>query len=281
MDVRDEAAVLGTLQTWAESNENIRGMVLTSSRVIPGSTIDFLSDYDIELYVSDLTPFADNDDWLAFLGTIMVRWPYLPRSTMNPDWITRLVLFQDGVRVDFQITDNRAVPSNAYSNGRKILIDKDQLFTSLEEPTYTDYLVKRPMPQQYEELVHEFWWDAIYVPKYLYRGELPFAKYMLDHTLRHLFLHPMIEWYIGTITDWNANPGVWGRRFKYYLEKEHWWQLESTYAGAGLEENWAAFFAMLDLFSSLAKEVGRYLGVEYPSTLEEDVTQYCLWIRGQ
>ncbi|MCK9524768.1 MAG: aminoglycoside 6-adenylyltransferase [Limnochordia bacterium] len=279
--MRDEATVLETLQAWAEKDECIRGMVLTSSRVIPGSTIDFLSDYDIELYVSDLTPFAANDDWLAFLGSIMVRWPYKPRSTMEPDWITRLVLFRDGVRVDFQITANLEVRADAYANGRKILIDKDQLFDCLVEPTYTKYLVKTPTPQQYEELVQEFWWDAIYVPKCLCRGELPFAKYMLDHMLRHHFLHPMIEWYIGTITDWTANPGVWGRRFKYYLDRELSWQLEATYAGADLGENWDAFFNMLDLFSSLAREVGSYLGLEYPTDIEDDVRQYCQWIQGQ
>ena len=73
--MRDETAVLDTLRVWADDNERIRGMVLTSSRVIPGSTIDFLSDYDIELYVDDLAPFAASDEWLEFLGPIMVRWP--------------------------------------------------------------------------------------------------------------------------------------------------------------------------------------------------------------
>ena len=279
--VRSETVVLETLQRWAEDNERIRGMVLTSSRVIPGSTIDFLSDYDIELYVADLAPFMAGDEWLEFLGPIMVRWPYKPRSTMDPDWITRLVLFQDGVRVDFQITANPEVPADAYANGGRILVDKDQLFEYLEEPTYTKYLVKKPTHQQYEELVHEFWWDAIYVPKYLWRGELPFAKYMLDHTLRHCFLHPVIEWYIGSLTDWIANPGIWGRRFKYYLDAELWWQLEGTYAGADLEENWAAFFTMLDLFSRLSRDVGSFLGLKYPRKLEEDVREYCMWIRNQ
>jgi len=279
--MRGEHTVLRTLQDWAEGNEQIRGMVLTSSRVVPGSTIDFLSDYDIELYVSDLAPFAANDDWLEFLGPIMVRWPYKPRSTKYEDWITRLVLFQDGVRVDFQITADLQVPPDAYTDGRRVLLDKGNLFGHLAEPTYTKYLVKKPTEERYAELVHEFWWDAIYVPKYLWRNELLFAKYMLDHILRHFFLHPMIEWHIGTTTDWSANPGVWGRRFKHYLDQETWWQLEATFAGADLGENWGAFFAMLDLFSRLAREVGSHLGFDYPVNLERDVRGYCLSIYGQ
>lgn len=279
--MRDETAVLDTLRVWADDNERIRGMVLTSSRVIPGSTIDFLSDYDIELYVDDLAPFAASDEWLEFLGPIMVRWPYKPRSTMNPGWITRLVMFEDGVRVDFRITANKGIPADAYANGRKVLVDKDGLFEQLHEPTYTEYLVKRPTDERYEEMVNEFWWDVIYVPKYLWRGEFSFAKYMLDHILRHLFLHPMIEWYIGTKTNWSVNPGVWGRKFKYYLEAELWWQFEATYAGADVEENWDAFFTMLDLFSTLGRAVGESLGLQYPVDLEERVRKYCLWIRNQ
>ncbi len=91
----------------------------------------------------------------------------------------------------------------------------------------------------------------------------------------------MIEWYIGTITDWTAYPGLWGKRFKHYLDQETWWQLESTFAGADLEENWDAFFTLLDLFSRLARDVGHDLGLKYPEKSEEDVRQYCLWIGEQ
>lgn len=91
----------------------------------------------------------------------------------------------------------------------------------------------------------------------------------------------MIEWHIGTTTDWSANPGVWGRRFKHYLDQETWWQLEATFAGADLGENWGAFFAMLDLFSRLAREVGSHLGFDYPANLERDVRGYCLSIYSQ
>lgn len=279
--MREEQAVLRTLCGWAQESAAVRGMVLTSSRVVPGSAIDFLSDYDIELYVSNLAPFAANDDWLTFMGPIMVRWPYQPRATVREGWITRLVLFQDGVRVDFQITADLHVSADAYRNGGRVLVDKDNLFAHLREPSYTEYLVKKPTAERYEELVHEFWWDAIYVPKYLWRKELPFAKYMLDHVLRHNFLYPMIEWYLGTITDWTANPGLWGRRFKHYLDQETWWQLEATFAGADLGESWQAFFALLDLFSRLAREVAGHVGFTYPARLEDDVREYCLWISRQ
>lgn len=90
-----------------------------------------------------------------------------------------------GSTVDFQITANLEVSPDAYPNGANV------------------YRVcrKKPTAQQYEELVHEFWWDA--------------------------------------------------------------------------------FFAMLDLFSKLARIVADDLPLEYPSKLEEDMTQYCKWIQNQ
>ena len=67
-----------------------------------------------------------------------------------------------GSTVDFQITANLEVSPDAYPNSAKVLMDKDHLFDHLKEPTYTEYVVKRPTAQQYEELVHEFWWDAFF-----------------------------------------------------------------------------------------------------------------------
>ena len=55
--MRSESKVLEVFKNWAEEKDNVRCAILTSSRVRPNATIDFLSDYDIELYVSDLKPF--------------------------------------------------------------------------------------------------------------------------------------------------------------------------------------------------------------------------------
>jgi aminoglycoside 6-adenylyltransferase len=52
--------------------------------------------------VSDIEPFLEGDEWLEAFGSVMVRWPLRPRSTFDENWLTRLVLFNDGVRIDFQ-----------------------------------------------------------------------------------------------------------------------------------------------------------------------------------
>ncbi|MFI5173528.1 MAG: aminoglycoside 6-adenylyltransferase [Terriglobia bacterium] len=277
--MRTESEVLAQIATWAQGNDLVRAAILTGSRVDPKPKTDFLSDYDIALYVADLRSFKQDDVWLNVFGSIMVRWPLEPRSTFDDKWLTRLVLFRDGVRIDFQITDENRVDPSAYDNGYQVLIDKDALAADINDPTFTEYLIRKPSRQEYETLVHDFWWEATYVPKYLWRGELPFAKYMFETVLRYAYFQRVVEWYIGQRQDWKVSTGLYGKWFKRYLDAETWSELESTYAGSGIDENWEAFFRMVNLFRKLAREVGMQLGYEYPINTDEAITKYCSTIR--
>jgi aminoglycoside 6-adenylyltransferase len=135
--LRTEKEVLSQLEHWAKENDLVRAAVFTSSRVNPERETDFLSDYDVELYVSDLQPFKRNDDWLRVFGHVLICWPYKPHSTnFGENFITRLVLFTDCVRIDFQITDKTDIKPDNYDDGYKILVDKDNITASLNQPTF-------------------------------------------------------------------------------------------------------------------------------------------------
>ena len=181
--------------------------------------------------------------------------------------------------MDFQITNRLRITPDNYDNGYKILIDKDKMTTDLAKPTYSEFIINKPSEQEYAVLVNEFWWDAYYVPKYLWRGQLPFAKYMLDYVLRYSFLHKIINWYIGMQYDWLVETGTMGKKFKHYLDTETWKTLEQTYAGADIEENWKAFFNTADFFRKIAKIVGKKLNYEYPDQVDKEVVHFCRQIR--
>ncbi len=278
--MRTGREVIKTIKEWASANDLVRAAVLTGSRAVPDGQIDFLSDYDIELFVWEIASFQENDDWIEEFGPIMVRWPYKPKSTFHEDWITRLILFKDKVRIDFQITDRFQVPVDDYDDGYQVLVDKDNILQGLAEPTFSRYKIRMPSPEEYGTIVNEFWWNATYVPKYLFRDELPFAKYMMA-SIRHEYLHRLIEWYIGMQKGWEVDTGVWGRKFKKFLDIETWQEFELTYAGPQKEENWAAFFNMVGLFRKLARTLGEHLGYNYPHQVDEDVTEYFCWIQAQ
>ena len=281
MEKRTESEVLNQLQSWAQDEACVRAALLTGSRANPKGQVDFLSDYDVVLYVTDWKPFQESDNWLQRFGEVLLRWPMVPRSTFANDWLTRLVVFEDGVRIDFQITESCQIELHDYDNGYRVLVDKEDMTRFLKAPTYTVFNIKKPSNDEFEELINEFWWDATYVPKQLWRNELPFAKYMLDSLLRCNYLHQLIGWYIGAQYDWAVNPGVHGKWFSRYLDRATWDAYKASFAGAEIEDNWHAFFRLCDLFGRLAADTAEQLGYSYPSIIEKKVIDYAIELKQQ
>jgi len=273
IDMEDK--VLKELTQWATDINWVRGVILTGSRVSKISKTDAFSDYDIDLFISDKIYVINDDEWLSPFGPIMVRWPLRPASSFHPGWITRLVHFKSNIRIDFQITTPDCLDPGNYDNGFKVLVDKDNITKSIPAPTYTQFNIKKPSAEEFENLVNEFWWDATYVPKYLIRDELPPARVMLDNYLRHQYLHKITEWYIGLNHNWKVNTGVHGRKFKHYLNEQLWEAYTSTYAGSEIKEIWTAFFNLLDLFREFAVDISTKLEYLYPADVDKNVTQYC------
>ena len=272
--MRTEEQVLQQLDEWAHGNDVVRAVILTSSGADPQRPVDVLSDYDVELYVRDLAPFQNNDGWLSAFGPIMVRWPLKPRPTIDEKWITRGIIFRDGVRIDFQITNLPKIASDAHDDHYKVLVDKDGLTADLKPPSLSRHLVKKPTESEYEVVTSEFWWDAHYVPKYLWRDQLPFAASMLGQAVRDEYLRTVIEWFIGLRNNWSVNTGVRGHKFKRYLDEQTWSEYEASFAGPGIEENWQAFFNAVALFRKMARAVGEALGYDYPSQIDQEMTEY-------
>jgi aminoglycoside 6-adenylyltransferase len=283
--MKTEEEILGQLLHWGQSNDDIRTIILTSSRANPNAFKDLFTDYDVELFVRDLQPFLISDHWLENFGKIIACFPLKPE--VNDNWITRLVLYEDGLKIDFQISTMESVKQLAnalqlpprYDNGYKILLDKDHLTQHIKPPTYTSYVTKKPTQEEYESLMNEFWWDTIYVAKSLWRDELYFAKFMLDNVIRFNYLQKVIEWYLGVQYDWKINPNKCGRWFKRYLDKETWKELESTFVGANINDNWDALFRTADLFRRLSILVGEKLGFNYPFETEKKVREYLLKVK--
>ena len=68
--------------------------------------------------------------------------------------------------------------------------------------------------------------------------------------------------------------GSLGKGLKKRLPPDIWTQVEQTFAGAQLAENWDALTCTLDLFRQVAIEVGEHLGYAYPHDLHQRVRAY-------
>jgi len=268
-----EQETIQKLKQWAESNEAIRALVLTSSRANESSApVDQFSDYDVCVYANSLDYFK-NDDWLTTFGNVLVCWPKHPRATLDENGITRLVIFESRLRIDFQITDIFDKPPGDFDLGYQVLLDKDGFTSNFPQSTKQEYVIKKPSEDEFLELVNDFFWDATYVPKYLWRDELFFAKFMFDSALRS-YLVKIIEWQIGLENNWSVTTNKYGRYFKKFLSDSEWKQIETTFAGAHIEDNWQAFYTLVEFFTSIARKIAIELQFHYPAEQEEKVLAY-------
>ena len=77
--------------------------------------------------------------------------------------------------------------------GYTVLLDKDRLTVGIRPPTYEAYVPTRPDEETYLTVVNDFFSDAPYVAKYLWRDELLAAKWCLEVEMRQHYLRPMLE----------------------------------------------------------------------------------------
>jgi aminoglycoside 6-adenylyltransferase len=278
--------VIDRLVHWAGQRDAVRSVLLTSTRTVPGGTVDALSDYDIILVLRDIHPFMTDRGWIADFGEVLVAyWDPLEPDTEAGTGIAQsgnIVQYADGLKIDFRfwpvalleaVTRLPALPAELDA-GYRVLLDKDGVARGLRPPTHAAYIPARPDEAAYLTLVNDFFVGAPYVAKCLLRDDVLPAKWCLDYDMRYVYLLPMLEWRMECDHDWSVPVGVNGKGLKKRLPPEIWAELEGTYAGAGVAENWESLFRMIALFRRISREVGAHLGYAYPEALDRRVTAF-------
>ena len=276
--------VISELVRWAEQLSSIRAMLLTSTRAIPGASVDIFSDYDVVLVVEDIHPFFKDRSWLEDFGKVLVvYWDPIHR---DPDYeiekVANVTQYAEGLKIDFTLWPvelmRKIVQAPALTAeldaGYRILMDKDGLTDGMKPPTYSAYIPVPPTDEAYQKWIEDFFSDAPYVAKCLLREELLPAKWCLEYDMKHVYLRPMLEWRVEVEHCWSIPVGSLGKGLKKRLPSEIWSQLENSYAGADIADNWDALFRTMALFRQVAIEVGEGLGYSYPHDLDEQVTTY-------
>src|SRR5690606_14217137 len=141
--------------------------------------------------------------------------------------------------------------------------DKDDLCGSLQSASHQVSIIKAPDEEEFHKIVADFFWDVTYLPKCLVRKDLFYLKFMVEKIIRVEYFIPMIEWYIGSRNQWEVTTNKYGRLFKKYLSTTEWEELESTFAGADMDENWVACGNMIDIFDRMAQAVSKARGYFY------------------
>jgi aminoglycoside 6-adenylyltransferase len=274
----DEAEVLSKLSAWADREDTIRALILTSSRARADATVDALSDYDVIVAVPDLAAFLDGGAWVRGYGEPLARWGDR-HEVLGLETVFCGVVYADRVKVDYsvwpqallaRVAGAAALPDDL-DVGYRVLVDKEGATAGWAPPTQRAHVPAKPSRAEYEALVEEFWWVTTYVAKSLWRGDLFFAKWVLDCDAKAGALRRMLEWRIELDHGWALRPGAYGRGLEQLLPGELWVGLAATYVGVGSEESWEALTSTTALFRRVATEVGDALGYAYPERVDAGV----------
>ncbi len=276
--------LIPALIQWAAARNSIRAMLLTSTRAIPNAPRDVLSDYDVILIMQDIHPYVADRAWLNDFGDILVVYwdPIYPDPVFGIERCGNVTQYADGLKIDFNLWPvalfqqivAAPVLMAELDAGYRVLLDKDGLTAALRPSTSTAYVPTPPTLATYQTLINDFLSDAPYVAKCLWRDELMPAKWCLDYDMKHIYLRQLLEWRIEIDHRWSAPVGFLGKGLKKRLPPDIWAQVEQTYAGASLADNWEALAHTLDLFRRVAIEVGEHLGYAYPHDLHQRVSAY-------
>ena len=279
--MRSEPEMLELLLSFVNNDDNIRVVVMNGSRVNPNVKKDILQDFDIACLVIDVAPYVRNDKIPAYFGeTLIVQEPENMQDppAENNGHYAYLMQFKDGNRIDlsfFPLDQRENVLNDSLTI---VLLDKDGIVPKLRESNDNDYLPNRPTEKLFQDCCNEFWWVRPYVAKGLWRGELTYAKYMLDVVVREQLMR-MLTWYFGIKTNFKKSPGKMGKYIKADIEPEIWLELERTYSDANFENIWDALFTMGNLFRHLAQAVAANFGFQYPQTDDDNVSAYLRQIK--
>jgi aminoglycoside 6-adenylyltransferase len=281
LKIPDPALIERRIIEWCQRHDNVRAAILTSTRAVPGARVDKFSDTDVILVVTDIMPMYENRQWLSDFGDVLVvcRDPIgLQLGLERCRFITQ---YADASKIDFTLwpvdllrrVAQAAQLEDELDVGYRILIDKDHLADSLPKPTYRAHIPTHPSHERFVTLVEEFFHEATYVAKHLWRGELLPTKFQLNG-MKQFNLRQILEWRIELDHDWNLKLGASGKGLKKHISAERWSELERTYVGAAPEDNWNALYDTIVLFREVATEVAERLHYAYPQELDSRVVAY-------
>ena len=191
-----------------------------------------------------------------------------------------LMQFTDGNRIDLTLLPVDHIDELQEDSLSILLLDKDNRFKPFPSPDESSYLPAPPTQKAYDDCCNEFLWVSPYVAKGLARGDILYAKHMLDVVLREQLMK-MLTWLFGVRTNFTQNPGKQGKHFKDVFSETLWGDILQTYSDADIAHTWQSLLIMLTVFEHAAQEVGEVFHFSYPAKDAERVTHYLRRIHNQ
>lgn len=254
--------MLEKLVEWGKQEDAVRALILVGSRA-GQQTVDAFSDYDLSVFCDADASYTGSDSWLTQFGNVLVsvKEKVVCKGKTFP---SRLVVFEDGVKVDFsflsmdvldEIAQNSSLPDD-YILSYKILLDKDHRTLGMVLPQHELEAIK-PSEQEFHEVVKEFWFEVYHVGVYLKRGELWSVKFR--SSAAHSFLLRMLEWHAEAENNWHSSVPPIGKRMRSWVTEDLWNDLHGIFAHFDAEDSWKALVNTMELFKRITLKTAESL----------------------
>ena len=270
-------AIIQQLITYMQSDANVRVIELNGSRANPNAPKDFLRDYDVCCFVKDIEAarqrYQPDWGWMAAFGKLVICQQNDAESD-DSAWFVFLMQFDDSLRIDLSFDSLDNLTENGSGDSLSVILyDPDRMVRNQKPPDESDYFVKKPTQQQWDETLNELWWIQVCIAKSLWRDELPLAmvqyhEYLIDP------LHDLLSWYIAIQHEWRINTGKGGKWFKRLLEGALYDTLMGLYPSAAPDDVWEKLLQVGGLIRRVGMPLAVKLHYEYPTGYDENVTAF-------
>lgn len=286
--MRTETEMMDLIIGLAKSDNRILSAYLKGSRTNPHVPKDRYQDFDVMYVVTETDSFIQDTSWMNHFGTVALMqeqdtdFGYGARFHIQNHYdesYSWLLLFDDGNRIDVGIELLPVMESGRNRNKLFLpLLDKTGCLPQLPPPTDEDFYIKKPSEKNFLGCCNEFYWCLCDVAKGIARDELPFAM-TTYHTLVREMLEQMLDWYIGTYTDYSVSSGKLHKYLKKYLPPEFYEAYKKTYSDGEYEHLWASIHTACQLFRETALLVAQQFHFIYPEQEEQASQNYILRIQ--
>lgn len=260
----------------AEEDNRIRAVLLNGSRADPNAPLDIFQDFDIVYLVDEIETFVADPEWITRFGeTLIVQTP----ETMDEPPPSRdgafiyLMLFADGNRIDLTLCPVKIYEAQKPDSLTLVLLDKDLRLGALPPASDADYVLVPPSAKSFADCCNEFYWVSTNAGKGLWRGEIVYAKLMIEQFMRPQAMR-LLDWHIGLSNGFTTSPGKMGKRYREKLPEALWCLVESSYSDADFGRSWAALHALVIAFRTASEAVAESLGFTYPTREADNVVAY-------
>lgn len=281
--MRTEQEMMDLILDTAKSDDRVLAAYLKGSRTNPKAPRDCYRDFDVMYVVTETRSFIQDPSWLSRFGPVALMqeqdtaFGYGQRFHIQEGYeesYSWLLLFDDGNRIDIGIELLPVMESGRNRNKLFLpLLDKIGCLPQLPPPTDEDFYIQKPSERGFSGCCNEFFWCLCDVAKGIARDELPFAMTTYNTLVRDM-LEQMLDWYIGTYTDYAVSSGKLHKYFKQYLPSDFYEEYATTYTDGDYQHFWTAIQAAYALFRKTALLVAQHFHFSYPEQEETASRNY-------